>query len=250
MNDDDKLVCNRFIDAANNCYYRNMPINTDFLDLYRQSLLNSILKEMPPVYRMEMGGYDLAERKLILFLPNKDFPYDLPYKIIKISPANLKFSEDLSHRDYLGAILNLGISRDKIGDLIIGENEVYLFCIDNICEFLLQNITKIKHTFVKTELVESADFNYVPQHEEIMGSIASLRLDAVIALGFKESRNHIISYIEEGKVAVNGRIITSNAFQLKENDLIRARGLGKIKFIRTITETKKGRLMVIIHKYI
>ena len=75
-------------------------------------------------------------------------------------------------------------------------------------------------------------------------------MDAVIALGFNSSRSHIISYIEEGKVAVNGRIITSNAYSIKENDVISVRGLGKIRYINTISETKKGRIFVLIHKYI
>lgn len=250
MNNEDKIICNRFLEAANNCYYRNMPVSTDFLDLYKQSLFCNIVKDMPPVHHMVMGGYDLAERKIIQFLPNKNFIAEQPYTVIKITPANIRFAEDLTHRDYLGAILNLGIARDKIGDILIGKNEVFLFCTNGISDFLIENITKIKHTFVKASRVYDDEFNYEPEYEEIKGTVASLRLDAVIALGFHNSRNHIITYIEDGKVAVNGRIITSNAYNLSPNDIISVRGLGKIQFINSITETKKGRLMIILNKYI
>ena len=250
MNNEDKMICNRFIEAANNCYHRSMPVTTDFLDLYKQSLFNSIVKDLPPVHHMVMGGYDLAERKLILFLPEKDYPFEFPFTVLKIIPSNSKFAEELTHRDYLGSILNLGITRDKIGDILICKNEVFLFCTNNIADFLTDNITKIRHTYVIVSKVEPRNFNYEPEFEEITGTIASLRLDAVIALGFHNSRNHIITYIEEVKVAVIGRIITSNAYNICPGDIISVRGLGKIKFDGTITETKKGRLFTKIFKYI
>lgn len=250
MNNDDKMICNRFIEAADNCYYRNMPVTTDFLDLYKQSLFNSIIKDLPPVHHMVMGGYDLAERKLVQFLPDADYAAGQPFTVLKITPANSKFAEELTHRDYLGAILNLGISRDKIGDILICKDEVYLFCTNGIADFLIDNITKIRHTFVITTRVEQKDFNYEPEFEEITGTVASIRLDAVIAIGFHFSRNHIITYIEDGKVAVNGRIITSNAYNICPGDIISVRGLGKIRFKESVSETRKGRLMIKIYKYI
>ena len=103
---------------------------------------------------------------------------------------------------------------------------------------------------MRTEIIDAEDFEYVPSYEEIRGTVASVRLDSVIALGFNSSRNHIISYIEEGKVAVNGRIITSNAYSIKDNDIISVRGLGKIRYVNTLSETRKGRILILIHKFI
>ena len=99
-------------------------------------------------------------------------------------------------------------------------------------------------------MISNEEFNYEPAYEVIKGSVASLRLDAVIALGFNGSRSHIASYIIDGKVSVNGRIITSNAYNLKAGDIISVRGLGKIRYIETFSETKKGRIMITINKYI
>ena len=250
MNADDRLICNRIMEAADNCYNRDIPVETDFLDLHKQTLFCSIIKDLPPVSYKVMGGYDLAERKLIQFLPYEDYPAITPYTVIRITPAQAKFSEKLTHRDYLGAILNLGIVRDKIGDIVINEDSVLLFCTNKIADFLMQNIVKIRNTIVRTEIIDVNDFEYSPRFEEIKGTVASIRLDSVIALGFNSSRSHIISYIEEGKVAVNGKIITSNAYSIKEMDVISVRGLGKIRFINEIAGTKKGRLFVLIHKYI
>lgn len=250
MNNDDKLIANRLLDYANQCYQRNIPVVTDFLDLYKQSIFHSILHKMPPICWKAIGGYDLAERKVILFKPYEEFPDPEIFSTIKIQASNNKYREQLTHRDYLGSILNLGITREKIGDIIIKSDATYLFCSLNITDFLLDNILKIKNTFVRTELVYLDHLEFTPNYKEIKGSVASLRLDSVIALGFSGSRSHLISYIETGKVSVNGQIITSNGYSLKVNDLISVRGLGKIKFINTICETKKNRQMVIIYKFI
>ena len=128
MNTDDRLICNRIMEAADNCYNRDIPVETDFLDLYKQTLFCSIIKDLPPVSYKVMGGYDLAERKVIQFLPYEEYPADLPYTVLKIVPVQAKFSEKLTHRDYLGAILNLGIVREKIGDIVINDDSVLLFC--------------------------------------------------------------------------------------------------------------------------
>lgn len=258
MKDEERLICNRLLDMANNCYYRNIPVTTDFLDLNSQTLFHGIISELPDVKWIMTGGYELAERRMIIFLPaymsdisdtdtggTEDF-----FSVIRIVPVAKNFSEKLSHRDYLGAILNLGIARTKIGDILVNDDCTYFFCSNGIAEYVADNLSMVRHTGVRCEITSNREFNYEPVYEQIQGSIASLRLDSVIALGFNSSRSHLISYIQEGKIAVNGRIITSNAYNIKPGDIISVRGLGKIRFISEITTTKKGRLMVLIHKYV
>ncbi len=255
MKDEERLVCNRLLDMANNCYYRNIPVTTDFLDLNSQTLFHSIMDKLPDVRWIMTGGYELAERKIIIFFPTymdeiSDNYIDDFFTVIRIMPTSKNFSEKLNHRDYLGAILNLGITRAKIGDILVGEKCTYFFCSNTIANYIIENLSLIKHTSVFCEITPHIDFNYEPAYEQVQGSIASLRLDSVIALGFNSSRNHLISYIQEGKIAVNGRIITSNAYNIKPGDIISVRGLGKIRFINELTTSKKGRLIVLIHKYI
>ena len=256
MNDEERLICNRLLDMANSCYHRNIPVTTDFLDLNSQSLFWNIIKELPPVRWMFCGGYPLAERKILIFYPDYMEEADVNaslsdfFSIIRISPANKKFAENLNHRDFLGSIMGLGINRSKIGDIIMQEDSAYFFCTTGIAPYIIDNLGQIRHTIIRCQIVDDMNFDYEPAYQEITGSISSLRLDSVISLGFNSSRSHIIKYIEDGKTFVNGRIITSNAHNIKAGDLISIRGLGKIKFIKEITTTKKGRLMIIIHKYI
>ena len=237
------------MEAADNCYYRNVPTSTDFLDIYKQNLFNTVIRELPPVqYRFD-GGYELAERKVIMFLPQDSEISDLPFLTLKVTPRNLHFTEKLNHRDYLGSIMGLGIKRDKVGDILLYDNCAYIFCMKSIAEYLTDNLLKIRNTYVTVTEISNEEFIYEPSYEVIKGSVASLRLDAVIALGFNGSRSHITSYIIDGKVSVNGRIITSNAYNLKAGDIISVRGLGKIRYMDTLSETKKGRIMITINKY-
>lgn len=250
MNDSTNILLHRFIDVANQCYSRNCQTETDFLDMASQSEFNSIVNQLPPVFFQFMGGYDLAERRCLVFIPYKDFPTYVPFDIVKITPVNRKFAEELTHRDYLGSIIGLGIVRDKFGDIIVKEDLAYVFVMKDISEYVVNNLSKVRNTMVNVELVVDGDFTFEPRYTEITGSVASLRLDAVIALGFGLSRNHIVSYIEDGRVFVNGRIITTNAYNLKENDIISVRKLGRIQFMNSITQTKKGRIMVSIRRMI
>ncbi|MCM1308148.1 MAG: YlmH/Sll1252 family protein [Butyrivibrio sp.] len=243
-------IYNHLVEQAAMCYNRGISVATDFLDLNGQSIFHTAVKDMPPVVRKEMGGYDLAERKLILFLPYEDFPYSVPYDIIKISPSAPRFAEELGHRDFLGALMSLGIVREKLGDIITDGSLAYVFCVKSVTDYIVSNLSQIRHTFVKAEAVSDKGFSYEPRFESIRGSVASLRLDALISLGFGHSRSRIIQYIEAGKTAVNGKIITSNACVLKEGDIISVRGLGRLKFERAVSETRKGRIMVILRKYI
>lgn len=251
MNDDEKIVLNRFKDLSNACYKRDIPVFTDFLDINRQTIFHNNIKEMPPVSWKVIGGYNLAERKLIVFLPYEDYPFQIPYDIIAVRAANPKFAEELNHRDYLGSLMNIGIAREKLGDIVVKDKTAYIFCLKSISQYVIENMAKVRHTIVNAAIIDEADFPDVePEFKEISGTVASLRLDSVISLGFGSSRSKLINYIEGGNVSVNGRIITSNAYTLKPDDIISVRGLGKIRFIRSVTETKKGRTVVIINKYI
>lgn len=250
MNEEDRLICNRFLDYANNCYNRDMPVVTDFLDLHSQTLFHTVLNKMPPVSFKAVGGYDLAERKVIIFTPYEGYPEPEAFLTLCLEPVHGRFAGDLGHRDYMGSILNLGITREKIGDIVCKDGKAYVFVTISMAPFLLEHITSVKNTQVKVSVVHVSEEELSPGFQEITDSVASIRLDSVIAAGFKSSRSHLISYIEEGRTAVNGQIITTNGYHLKEGDIISVRGLGKIRYVKPLAATKKGRQMILIHKYI
>lgn len=172
-----------------------------------------------------------------------------PFSVLRIRPLNKKFSEDLTHRDYLGAILNLGIERCKIGDILVNTCEAVVFVSDHMSDFLAQNLTRIRHTPVVASIEELQEFQYEPSFEEIRGTVASVRLDTLLALAFSSSRSRLSGLIEGKKVFVNGRMIVSNGYRLKEGDIISVRGMGKFCYDGVLSETRKGRYSVVVRKY-
>jgi len=251
MTKEETLLRKRLIELSNLAYNRDIVVFSDFLNLNELNILHTTPKDMFPASYETYGGYDSSERQMVAFLPDAlYYEYTYPFQIVEITPLNLKFSEELSHRDYLGALMNLGIERSKMGDIILQENRALLFVREEISSYIAENLTRIRHTTVKTSVLDNAAINYEPQFQEIKGNVASIRLDSVLSVAFPISRSKMSLYIEAGKVFVNGKLITSNGYQLKEKDIISVRGLGRIQYICTLGETRKGRYMISVNKFI
>lgn len=250
MNKEEQFIQNRFLDLANIAYDRNIYTVSDFLNLNEINIFNNVINNLPPVNFTLTGGNNYAERKIVIFSPF-DIAYDFisPITIIKIAPINPQFADKLTHRDYLGAILNLGINRNKIGDIFIDNNIAYVYCINDISNYIIENLNKIKHTMIKCDIIDD-DVEIKPILKDIKGTMGNVRLDSLIALAFNTSRNSIISYIESGKVFVNGKLITSNGYSPKNGDIISVRGKGRFCYNNTLGQTKKGRNLVSISLYI
>ena len=246
---EERVTAKKLLDAAERCYNRNFSVPTDFLDLSEQEVLRTISCFLPQICSISFGGYDLAERKMILFVPDVDYPYERPYDVLRIEPADGRFSEKLTHRDYMGAIMGLSIARSKFGDILTDDGGAVVFCVNSVTDYICENLTQVRHTFVNIRRDYNVPADFEPSFKEVTGTVASVRLDSVISLGFGLSRNHAVPFIEGGKTTVNGRVITTNAYTINDGDIISVRSLGKIRFIHMASETKKGRFVVVIHKY-
>ena len=251
MNKEEILLRKRLIELSKLAYTRDIVTFSDFLNLNELNILHTTPKDMFPARYETYGGYDSSERQMVAFLPDAlYYEYTYPVSVIEITPVNLKFSEELSHRDYLGSLMNLGVERSKMGDIILQDNRALLFVREEISSYIAENLNRIRHTVVKTIVSDHTEITYEPRFQEIKGNVASIRLDSVLSVAFPLSRSKMSLYVEAGKVFVNGKLITSNGYQLKENDIISVRSLGRIKFLRVSGETRKGRYMIIVNKYI
>ena len=251
MNKEEILLRKRLIELSNQAFTRDIVTFSDFLNLNELNILHTTPKDMFPARYETYGGYESAERQMVSFLPDAlYYEYTYPIQVVEIIPVNSKFAEDLSHRDYLGSLMNLGIERSKMGDILIQDNKAILFTREEISSYIAENLTRIRHTNVSTNILETTNISYEPRFQEIKGNVASIRLDTVLSVAYPMSRSKMCAYIENGKVFVNGKLITSNGYHLKENDIISIRGLGRIKFIETLCETRKGRYMISVYKYI
>lgn len=235
---------------AETCFRRDVPTNTDFLNLSEQTIFQSVSGILPPVRFVLSGGFESSERKVVCFLPSYEEELSLPpYDCVKIEPLNRKFAEELSHRDYLGAIMNLGIERSMLGDIVIKDGNAYVFMLKKMSRYLTENLTMIRHTSIVAEVIEDAGELLKPEFEEIQGTVSSIRLDSIVALCGRLSRTKASAYIESEKVFVNGQVITNVSRTLKDGEIISVRGIGKFKFEAAGGQTKKGRTVVTLLKY-
>ena len=255
MNKEEELLSKRIQELARLADVKYCPTYTDFLNLNEQNILQQTLPKLAYVQVACFGGYEGAERQIAAFVPDalsyrmEEFQ-DYPISCIQIRPKNARFAEDLSHRDVLGALMHLGIDRCKMGDIAMCDGICYLFCHASLAELIAGELTKVRHTTVTCSICRPEDFTYQPKVKEIIGTVASVRLDAVMSVAFQSSRSSLLSLIDGGMVFVNGRLITTNAYTLKQGDLISARGEGKFRYVGAEKETKKGRILIRVEKYV
>lgn len=247
----EEFFIKRIRELANLSYRRDIVTFSDFLNLNEQNIVNNRKNQIPGVVTECFGGYEQAERQMIAFHPDAlAFTWEYPIDCLKIEPKSLKFSEELTHRDYLGALLNLGVDRAMIGDILVQEKAAWFFCNKKMTDFFLKNLCRVRHTNILITVVDKQAELPAPKMETIHGTCASVRLDSLIALAFKASRSSMVSYIEGGQVFVNGKLITSNGYEPREGDIISVRGKGRFIYDGTSHQTRKGRSSIQLSLYI
>ena len=200
----------RFKELADRSYSENRYVFTDFLDMLQLSAFYAIERELSFAGLTVFGGIDGCERCMVRFgsIDNCGYDESFPITLLHVSPLQKKFAETLTHRDFLGSVIGLGIERTKLGDIFVKENECYIFVADSIGEYILENLSSVKHTSVKVQVCESIPDSITPEISEESIIVSSNRLDAIIARVYKLSRDMAIKVISEGKVFVNGREMT------------------------------------------
>ena len=247
MADELQILKNRFKELYKRSSVRSTYFYSDFLNAYEQTVLYDEIKYGYTLF----GGYEDAERKIACFGSENElgYPPSPPITIICIEPLSQKFSDDLTHRDFLGSLIGLGIKRETLGDIIIKDNKGYLFCLDNISKFIIDNLTKVKHTSVSCSFCDELPENALPQPVEKTVIVASLRLDGIISAVYNISRSKSAALIDGEKVFINGKLTKSNSIPLKEDDTISVRGKGRFKFIEISGDTRKGRIRILCEVY-
>ena len=249
--DKNEFFIKRIRELANLSYQRDIVTFSDFLNLNEQNIVREQKNQMPGVVIECFGGYEQAERQMMAFHPDAlPFSWTYPIRCLKIEPLAAKFSENLNHRDFLGAILNLGIDRAVVGDIIVQKTTAWIFCHEKIADFIVENLTRVRHTTMKITPVDDPDCFPEPEFQEISGTCASVRLDALIALAFQSSRSSMVSFIEGEQVFVNGKLITSNGYEPHVGDIVSVRKKGRFRYEGITGNTKKGRCAVRLLKYI
>lgn len=233
----------RFNELYNRAYEKSYNVFSDFLNMEEQSILSA--SYLPCTV---CGGYPMAERVIAGFGENLKNAY-FPITYLVISPIKQKFSDTLTHRDFLGALMNLGIKRETLGDIIVADNCGYLICLTQIAPYIKDNLTRIKHTSIKITQTDSLPDNIIKEPAAAELVVSSLRLDVLVSAVYKLSRSEASKLFAAGKIFVNSKMTENTSYQTKENDVISVRGFGRFVFSTQLRKTKKDRLVIEIKKY-
>jgi len=218
---------------------------TDFLDPYERNLAKSILNRFEDIRFIEFGGTINSERKIIAIFPDyyEDYQVELKLSYLRISGDIL----GLTHKDYLGALLSLGIKRTKTGDILVHNDHADLIVKEETGSFIFLNLDKISNKKVLISEIKREDLEEpVNNFREISKFIPSLRLDAVISSAYNLSRQESINIIKFGNVKVNWEHINKPSKELNEGDTISTKGFGRAILYSIDGISKKGRLHVIV----
>ena len=222
-------------------YKKSFPGFTDFCSPSQIAYLKPILlKEIKEI------GFVSKIKNSERLIPAINHDYsEIPTDIIVINEAG---KDELTHRDILGALMNLGIKRSKIGD-IITEDKIYFETKNEITPYILSNLSRIKNRNVNPEVYDG-ELEKTYNFEEISSTVSSLRADCIAGCIAKLSRENAKNLVLSGKVSINSVILDNPSKNLNEGDVISIRGYGKYIFENTLGTTKKDRLKIIIKKYI
>ena len=230
---------------------KNIPANTGFLSAREQEMCRYLFGDEPGL--SFFGGYTDSERKMLVFLPDY---LDEGYLLTEDSPivcieATYFEKDPLSHRDFLGALMGAGVSRETVGDISTQVGRCQFFITAEIAPYILQNFASAGRTPLHLTQIPLVQVTIAePETKEIRDTVSSLRLDSIISSGFRIGRSLACDYIHAGRAAINGLPCEKPDKTVPEGAKISVRGLGKIK-LRTINgETKKGRISVILDRYI
>ncbi|MBQ9980024.1 MAG: hypothetical protein IJP23_03095 [Oscillospiraceae bacterium] len=242
---EEKQLQNRLLELADRADRRGGRTFSEFLDMAGQDVASRL--KTPVALSLE-GGWPGAERRVVCFGERESWQEEweaaVPVACLKISAAAPKFSEKLTHRDFLGALMGLGFRREVLGDVIVSEKGdcAWLFCLESVADYICDQLTQVRRTTVKVSRETALpDFaSELPQEQTV--NAASARADAMVAGVYNLSRSESGELFRKELVYINYRLASNPSAELKENDLVSVRGYGRFIYCGAAGETRSGRL--------
>lgn len=250
-NPEDRILLAKVWDKIQSGMRKNILANTCFLSPRELEMCQFLFGHQDGL--QSFGGYPEAERKMLIFIPDyldEEFFYTGEAPLVCLR-ATFHHGDSLSHRDFLGALMGSGIARETIGDICVRESGCDFFLSAEIAPYVLQNVSSAGRSSLQLTKIPLKDFQPpLEKTVQIRDTVASLRLDSVISSGFRMGRSAAAQYISAGKASVNGLPCEKADKSVAEGCKISVRGLGKIKLSKINGETKKGRISVVIDRYV
>ncbi len=258
-NEEDKLLVSKVLDKLEFVQKKNSIETTDFLDMHQKTVAEKVLKSQKITNYICYGGYSNAERVMIIIYPekledvfnNKQYDFNNIVRVIRVILPN-EMKGKYSHRDYLGAVIKVGLKREKVGDIIVNLDGADLIVSKDISKYIVDSfkeLTRFSKSDIYEESIEKLNITE-PKTEVLNIIIPSMRMDSIVSELIRTSRSKALEIINAERVFVNSEVITKNSKMLKENDMITVRGKGRFKIIKILNSTKKGNLVLEVEKYV
>ena len=242
----------RFQELADKAWNTGTYVFTPFLDLQGLSAFHEALPSLPKVPWRLFGGAQGCERKMLSFGDESLCGYEMPFPIacIRMAPLNKKFADPLTHRDFLGSLMALGMEREMLGDIIVQEDGAFLFCHSRIADYICQNLLQVKRTSIFCEITDAPPAEALFRTEKRVVQLSSERIDALVAHVFKMSRGDAQRLFPMGKIFVDGKLCESPGYTPKPGQVISVRGYGRMKYTGVESLSKKGKCNTAVEVYI
>ena len=251
MEKQDYQLLKRIDDYIHIAQYKNTVSYTRFLNPYEQSIAIQKLKTEKDIKYIVSGGYEGSERNIIIIYPDNDYT-DIENNL---SVAKIVFSKHdtkyINHRMILGSVLSLGIKRDGVGDIIIDQSTAYIIATKQMGKYICDNLLQIGRAHISTEYIDSTNnINLnIKEADAITGTIASLRIDCILALALKISRSKAAELIANQLVYINWQLVTKPTIQIDINQIITIRKKGRVILKDIGKNSRKNRIWVELAVY-
>lgn len=248
----DLEISKRLLDLAQQSEKQNRFTFTDFLNEAECAQYYACRHAFRGFGVTLWGGYPDADRLMLRFGDSEQLGYEeaFPIVCVHIAPLQEKFAEKLTHRDFLGAIMHLGIERGGIGDILVDEKQAYVFAKPQMAEYICRELDRIRHTSVRCTITEQPPERITQETEAVSVQVSSARADSVISKVWHLSRGDSNFLFLSGRVFINGAEAKKSSVTLQSGDKVSVRGYGKFRYVGETGKTKKGNLVVAVEKFV
>ncbi len=249
LSQEDRIFLSRAEDAFAVASEKCIEKFSAFLDGRQQMLARQAAQKAGFENFLLFGGMPESERRILGCFPYYEEPEPDKFPIVPLT-FTYRTADSLTHRDFLGCFMALNLKRETIGDILVGEGRCIAFFLPQAAEIAETEISKIGRVGVGVQkgIVGEPPLLYHTKKEE--GVVSSLRLDCLVALVCKVSREKAQQLIRSGLVVLCWQVCTDVAFTLEKGDVFSIRGFGKFRLEQVGAPTKKGRLHLIYSQYV
>lgn len=250
---DERMVLARALDQMERAQNRSIPCATQFLSPAQRAALEPLIAAVGHPSHLFHGGYEGAERTVCVFLPDWQEPddWEAEGELAAIECAYPPTGADLTHRDLLGGLMGIGLTRERMGDILVGDAAAQIVCLKEAAPIILSQFEQAGRYRLKLKEIPLASLSPAPAEVKLIrDTVAALRLDAVLASGFSLARGKAADAITGGRVSLNHRECLKPDKPVAEGDILTCRGLGKCVLKTVGGQSRKGRVIIEIERYL